>query len=490
MEKKHPQTNKMLAQYFTPKSVVDLGWELLRRFGVNDFTDLRIIDPAAGAGAWLFPALRSRHRCADSVYAIELDETLKGIGEIRHFGDALWHNFPGIEDSTFDIVVGNPPFGRLSQFFSASEIKKQDFKSAQFELLDKCDKNMQSCPIELLFLERALQLARPGGWVVQILPESFFSNTNHQKVRDWFLTRMDPLCIIRLPNSIFRANRLRVQTCMMLGRRCQMNSRIRCMPVRLITFRNTVSLKKTDEYFKDVLKGANCNVDLFTTPKSSLFGKRWDPRFWSGRDLLERLKCNFELLSLGDYLEHLTYGPIVTGRKVEHVDNGRPIIRQGDIAETGLLRQQLIRVEADGDFDPLRSRVRNGDFLMARSGAGSLGKNRMMVYTGRERANISCFVDLLRIVGINAFFVWFFLKTFFGRSQIFAVANGVGTPNINFSEVRGLLIPSVKHEIQIGLEEKYRTRVLPLHRRKSKVAGFEFSKIITQLERHLAGRIG
>lgn len=489
MKKNHLKTNKNLAQYFTPKIVVDFGWRLLRRFGVNDFTDLRIIDPAAGAGAWLSPVLRSRHGCADSVYGIEIDKSLKGVGEIRHFGDALWHNFSGVENSTFDIVVGNPPFGRLSQFLSVSEIKKQNFKLAQFELLDDCGKNMQSCPIEFLFLERALQLARPGGWVIQILPESFFSNMNHQKVRDWFLTKMDPVCIVKLPNSIFRANQLRVQTCMILGRRCKVNSRIRSKPVRLITSRNTVSLKKTDHYFKDVLKGANRNIDCFTTKKSFLVGKRWDSSFWFGREMLKSLKCNFELLPLGDYLEHLTYGPIVTGRKVEHVDSGRPIIRQGDIAETGLLRQQLIRVEADGDFDPLRSRVRSGDFLMARSGAGSLGKNKMMVYTGRERANISCFVDLLRVVGINPFFIWFFFKTFFGRNQIFAVANGVGTPNINFSEIRALLIPSVKHDIQIGLEEKYRTDVLPLHRRQSEVAGFEFSKIITQLECHLAGKI-
>ena len=205
--------------------------------------------------------------------------------------------------------------------------------------------------------------------------------------------------------------------------------------------------------------------------------------------MLEVLKCNFELMPLGDFVGHLTYGPIVTGRKMKHVEVGRPVIRQGDIAETGLLRKQLMRVEFEGEFDPARSRVRKGDFLLARSGAGSLGKNRMVVYTGREQANIGCFVDLVRLVGVNAFFVWFFFKTCYGRSQIFAVANGVGTPNINFSEIRGLLIPKVNSETQRALENRYRTQVLPLHRRQSKTTLSKFDKIISQLELYLSGEL-
>jgi len=479
----------MLAQYFTPKCVVDFGWELLRRFGVNDLTNFRIIDPAVGAGVWLDSILNDRQGCVGAVHGIEIDDRWNGIGEVRHFGDALWSNFPGVEDSSFDIVVGNPPFGRVRRFLPILEMSHKDSTSARFEVINHFGQNVRSCPIELLFVERALQLARPGGWIIQVLPDSLFSNTIHQKSRDWFLERMDLRCIVKLPNSIFRRNRLNVQTCMLLARRPKKTGRIRGNRVHMIGPRHTVHSKNLDGYLKAALKKRAETVNQFTLKSSSLSGRRWDPSYWSGPKMLEKLKCNFELMPLGDFVEHLTYGPIVTGRKMKHVDLGRPVIRQGDITETGLLQRQLMRVEAEGEFDPERSRVHRGDFLLARSGAGALGKNRMMVYTGRERANVGCFVDLVRLEGVNAFFVWFFFKTRYGRSQILSVANGVGTPNINFSEIRALLIPKLNYDTQRALEDRYRTQVLPLHRRQSKTTRLNFRKIISQLELCLCGEI-
>jgi type I restriction enzyme M protein len=483
------EPNRLLSQYFTPKCVVDFGWALLRGFGVNDLTDCRIIDPAAGAGVWLNPILNGRERCSGAIHGIEIDKRWKGIGEVRHVGDALWSNFPGVEDSSFDVVVGNPPFGRLSRFLSILDKRYKDSTSAKFEVINNFGQNMRSCPIELLFLERALQLAMPGGWIIQVLPDSFFANTVYQKVRDWFLDRMDLRCIVKLPNSIFRSNRLNVQTCILLARRPQKTRRNSDYRVRMIRPRHTVHRKDLDGYFEDSLKGRARKVNHFTLKSSSLSGRRWDPGYWSGSKILEMLKYNFELMPLGDFVEHLTYGPIVTGRKMEHVDVGRPVVRQGDIAETGLLHKQLMRVEFEGEFDPERSRVRKGDFLLARSGTGSLGKNRMVVYTGREQANVGCFVDLVRLVGVNSFFVWFFFKTRYGRSQIFSVANGVGTPNINFSEIRALLIPKLNSETQRALENRYRTQVLPLHRRQSKTTVSKFDKIISQLELYLSGEL-
>ncbi len=208
---------------------------------------------------------------------------------------------------------------------------------------------------------------------------------------------------------------------------------------------------------------------------------------------MRQLGHRFALKSLGDYIEHLTYGPIVTGRKPEHVDDGITVIRQGDITETGLAKGGLLKVEARGDFDPERSRVQRGDLLMPRSGAGALGRNRMAVYTERAQANVGCFVDRIRLRGINPFYAWFFFKTQVGWGQIAALINGVGTPNINFAEIRSLRVAEVDVEIQEMVEARYRCDVLPWHRRRhsseeAKRRGeLNFRQNVGELQSYLAG---
>ena len=109
MIKKTVEPNRKLAQHFTPRYLVDFGWTLLREFGPSDISRFRIIDPAAGAGVWLDPVFNSEQKFSGEVFGIDIDKRWSGVGEVRHIGDALWSNFPGVENSTFDVVVGNPP---------------------------------------------------------------------------------------------------------------------------------------------------------------------------------------------------------------------------------------------------------------------------------------------------------------------------------------------------------------------------------------------
>ena len=199
------------------------------------------------------------------------------------------------------------------------------------------------------------------------------------------------------------------------------------------------------------------------------------------------------LVPLGEYIRHLTYGPIVTGSRPQHVEAGVPVIRQGDIAETGLDERALLCVAPAGAHDPPRSRVRPGDLLLPRSGAGALGRNRLAVYLGSGPANVGCFVDLIRLEGLNPFYAWFFFKTRLGREQIAAYANGVGTPNISFGEIRALQIAALPAAYQDALERRYREQVWPLHCRRENAemrveAERRFRAIVGELEDYLQTR--
>jgi hypothetical protein len=175
----------------------------------------------------------------------------------------------------------------------------------------------------------------------------------------------------------------------------------------------------------------------------------------------------FPLRPLGDFITHITYGPIITGRKTADEPPGPVhIVGQGELGETGLILDHAAAVAEDSDFNPSRSRPQPGDLLIARSGMGALAKNRMSIFLGGFKANVGCFVDVVRVEGLNPFYVWLFLKTDFGFDQIRRFYNGVGTLNISFNEIRSILIPLAPNEIQDEVEQRFREEVLPLHESK------------------------
>jgi hypothetical protein len=106
-----------------------------------------------------------------------------------------------------------------------------------------------------------------------------------------------------------------------------------------------------------------------------------------------------------------------------------------------------------------------GDVVLPRSGEGSLGKHRVAVFLGDQPAGVGSFVDLIRLQGLNPFYLAAFLKSSLGRAQVSRVANGVGVPNISFDEIRNLQVPALPAKAQRALEARYRREVLPWHRR-------------------------
>ncbi len=483
-------TDAALAQYFTPENIARFVWEAIwRRSNRLLGAQPRIIDPAAGAGAWLKAIAESGYTRPEDVYSIEIDARLatQEYG-VSYTGDALLGRFAGIEDESFDAVVGNPPFGKLGRFIAAMGNPPYPVIKNNFAVCEHVGGNLANFPIELLFLERALQLVRPQGWVAFIMPEGFFANARQQAARDWINLRYRLVDVVELPEVVFRTKGLNARVSVLLL--CKKKPRGR---VHFYAPIAPCARAHVDLYLQQVQKGGGPQVHALSSTQGQMAGKRWDPGYWQGALRVRQLGYRFALKCLGDYIEHLTYGPIVTGRKPEHVDGGIAVIRQGDIAETGLEKGGLLKVEVRGDFDPERSRVQCGDLLLPRSGAGALGRNRMAVYTERPQANVGCFVDRIRLCGINPFYVWFFFKTQVGWGQIAALINGVGTPNINFSEIRSLRVAAVDAEIQGMLETRYRCDVLPWHRRRhsseeARVRGeLNFRQIVGELQSYLMG---
>lgn len=181
-------------QFFTPTPITRFVWDSLpiERMVKSERGTVypRIIDYACGAGHFLTEAIEAINYfvqsdgnnawARDHIYGIEKDYRLARVAKISLFmngagegniifGDGL-ENVPdkGIENSTFDILVANPPY-------SVKDFKQHlQLKNNKFTLLDRIGLN--GGEIETLFVERIGQLLKPQGIAAIILPSSILSN--------------------------------------------------------------------------------------------------------------------------------------------------------------------------------------------------------------------------------------------------------------------------------------------------------------------------
>lgn len=206
-----PATRAGMGQYFTPLQVI--------RFIVACMepclSDL-IIDPFAGSAhflteslSYVLPSEQNEKARSEFVFyklhGIEKSERMVRIAmtDMRLHGDghsnirctdALlpFDSYTDLNSDSFDLVMTNPPFGSVLQKESYSYLD-------DFELL----KGKSKVPLEVLGLERSIQLLRDGGRIAIVLPESIFVNKSYAYVRNWLQKNVRIRGIISLPLSTF-----------------------------------------------------------------------------------------------------------------------------------------------------------------------------------------------------------------------------------------------------------------------------------------------
>ena len=184
----------------------------------------------------------------------------------------------------------------------------------------------------------------------------------------------------------------------------------------------------------------------------ALRGRRWDPAFWDPRLTRQARLDGVPSAALGQFVAHLTYGPTRTGQRPAAVADGVAIVGQKAVRPTGVLLDQAVHVAEGGPYDLPRCRLQRRDVVFCRSGVGSLGKRRFTVFDEPVRATVSCFVDLIRLRGINPYYVVTFLRSGPGWAQIERQINGVGSPNLSFAEIRSLAVPLLSEGEQLEIE--------------------------------------
>ena len=231
-------------QYFTPRHVIKMCVNML-----NPKEDEYIIDPACGSGGFILHTMyhiwenclktdaARKNYAAKYLFGIDFDDNMRRISQSLMLiaGDGRHHIFkrdsldardwqrPTSEEArvalkplltklenlsdqkenqltyrhlNFDILLTNQPF--------AGENPEQGLLR-QYDLARKDGGKLRNnVERHILFIERSLDVLRPGGRMAIVLPQGVLNNTNMQYVREFLFDKARILAVVGLHGNTFK----------------------------------------------------------------------------------------------------------------------------------------------------------------------------------------------------------------------------------------------------------------------------------------------
>lgn len=205
-------------QFFTPRYLVDFCVNIL-----NPKANESILDPAAGSGAFLYHTYLHGNINGSDLWGFDFDNTatrvarllmyvgavkgahihkvnslLKNNVRVSLFEKGLSEISTTIEDilriekkrDLFDVIITNPPF--------AGEIIEPD-------ILESYEMSYGKTRIErdVLFVERCVNLLKPGGRMAIILPDNIFGSKDNENLRRWIYDTCRVIGVVGIPRNAF-----------------------------------------------------------------------------------------------------------------------------------------------------------------------------------------------------------------------------------------------------------------------------------------------
>ncbi len=206
-------------QFFTPRNVVKMCVKML-----NPKPGDKVIDPACGSGGFLIEVLShlDNKENAKNIFGIDKEIDLVkiskaymaiiGNGHSNIFcADSLYpESWPEdmknqIKNGAFDIVLTNPPFGAKIHIDDKRILR--NFKLGHKWIKEnnnwKITKEVTKQVPQILFIERCLQLLKPGGKMAIVLPDGLFGNPSYSYIWKYILEEARILAIVSLPPETF-----------------------------------------------------------------------------------------------------------------------------------------------------------------------------------------------------------------------------------------------------------------------------------------------
>lgn len=375
-------------QFFTPRNVVKLLVSL-----VNPSRNDKLIDPACGSGGFLIESLR--------YVWTQIQQEGKELGWPNHevFADqqeAAIKNFRGIDKESFlsktakaymailgdgrggifcensldmpgkwgkdtqnsiqleafDVVLTNPPYGSKLKIEDRTVLSHYDLGfqwRAKDGTLSKTSKQLVFQTPQVLFIERCLNLLKPGGRLGIVAPESMFCNPSHKYIMNYVESKAQIEVIVSMPEELFQPH-THAKTCVVImrkfhdGEKTDPNREIFMAAAKWcghdsrgleIPYDDIPEIQNRYEKFK---QGEPLEYDHlgFAIRQSEIVNSIYLPIYYNPeiRKSLDSISEDYELITIADLVDRGLIS-LATGDEVGKLAYGTgsiPFIRTSDIA--------------------------------------------------------------------------------------------------------------------------------------------------------------
>ena len=194
-----------------------------------------------------------------------------GHGGVHHHDGLL--NVNGMFENRFDVILTNPPFGaRVEKSLKITEEDKftniekiahytENYGNKYLEALKQVNNNIGKSVLslyesgklsgltEVLFIERCINLLKPGGRLGIVLPEGVLNNTQLQPVRELFEGKAKIILITSIPQDVFMASGATVKPSVMFFKKFTDEEQKQYKEIV-----NTIKLEITTKYETEIIE--------------------------------------------------------------------------------------------------------------------------------------------------------------------------------------------------------------------------------------------
>ena len=374
--------------------------------------------------------------------------------------------------------------GKLVDY--CKKINGVDFYISEVPNLDQV-KQLKSFPIETLFVNLFIQLAKPGGWIAVIIPDGILTNSNSHYVREFIADKAKIEAIVSLPRGAFKQAGTSAKTSILFLRKAKEGeSPGRDYPVFLASTETIAeeSFNKIVEEYKKFYNNPMNNpnksnkiaiikdtsgrealmVRVDKTVKELMEEKpqsRWDAKYWHPKHdiYLSKMSKKYQIERLDNFLIRCDQGDGLRTKKGDrYVQRGIPMISVIDIKFAGIDYSNLKQIVESHYRRIANAQPKYGDILIVRSGAGSIGKSALFLGQPKNgEIGITGHINTLGFKNINPFYVEVFFKTEFGQFQIERYESGVsGQTEFTQDSIAQIKISVLTETVQSHIEIAYK----------------------------------